>query len=970
MSNPDGTLTETSHAQTNPTLKHAYRQRFRWLRNVVALLSLVGICAFEISGPVFQRISIEKIKKFARLLEKDARLTPSDVESQLTGWTFQSENSHQRMRMLVYRWPSLIASQKLRVIVSRHGHILYIDREQDESEDFMQPFITWNQEGIRVHDRDSSSRNASQSDPTNPIDAARKYYSLERTPVHPGIVIFPVVDGWDGVIPAGAAISMTALHSIIGSDRRRIAVDPAQVRSVLVEARSWSGGDRLGTQRTQLILAELGLQHCVVPRLVIEGGTQRLNVELHSSSGAITETIEHDVTEIEINLWPGILALDVLNYLKEPLNPQERLRIAAPQFATVAEAERFVRDAARGLPVSLAVSEQSFGMQPAIAFHKEILLRNPNWIAGWDLVLGLWSRFLVPHPKPTSASLRECITVTRYLTNGAGSEPRFFNLLGMAQKLRSDVSFHSELVGLAIEMGNEPLVEEMLVLWEQEDRRYPSRVERAKRWMDWGTMLLSISPEDANHSGNVNVGFRRALDRAHNELIEALKSNHQGWSAHAEFIRHCHLVAGINGEQDALLLATEHFERAIQILPDSPLAWEYQFKFLMSRQATEDVSAQLYRYAEQCVKSGAWDRGIPQKVLPIFDAIVFPKWNVTGDLRGMRSDRYWALVNDFWRAAQRQTEPKSFPTAIGFFAYQAAMTDHFVEAAGAFEMLDQLELAEAAKSQPKSGGEPTAIQQCFKSQSRYIDLRDRVWGATRRDVTGQLCAIRVALANAQVALADKLLTAVEVTDAKELDEANRLRAAVELARRLDREGLVELTAGECLQLFASVQGTQGAGLSHDSNWKAVDDQLIMTNLQESTSWHRRVVSVFFPLGLTRCTVRGEIQCTGRFENLTLLSNPIDGSKSIKLQYDKAQGVARLIREPIFNECADLPAFPLEFAVSYAPKSHVFSPYSPIEWELQMQRPTPIRLGFELTVSSADECQFSIRKLTLERCDVD
>ena len=350
-----------------------------------AILGLIGVTLLEGTALFFHARSIEKLRLLGSSQMAGTPLRQTDVAAAVVGWPGLKKTRYRQFTMVVYTWSSVFGRYRLRALLRDNGDVVQVDADPVEEEDFTAPILTQEGDRVTVH---NYSAPASPSDPVvasrtapaairDPLAAIEHFFSEPAQIFPPGLICFPVIDEQSAVIAGGAAVSMIAQFSTTYTPRKRSALDPRQVRKTLVDSRCWNTNAIVDADRIDLCLAAANTSRCVITRLVREGEQRRLIVEFRAGSFGKNRSFVHDLKNETLRDFAPLIVYDVFESLQEKLTEEERTWIRTPQFQTEEDAIAFVE---------FAVIRRD-DPQQLQRFHDTRLAQNPDWIAGWDLLM-------------------------------------------------------------------------------------------------------------------------------------------------------------------------------------------------------------------------------------------------------------------------------------------------------------------------------------------------------------------------------------------------------------------------------------------------------------------------------------------------------------------------------------------------------------------------------------------------------
>ena len=337
MAIPDGPVDNSTADKS----RSAQPGRSRWERYGLPALILVlpcGLVLLEGFGIVCQRQSVQRIKAWAQSLPSDSKVSLKVLEAQLSGSPRRKAIAHQGTMRIVYTWPSVIGTYRLRGQVTRDGNILYLDTETDETEDFATPFLVANADGIRVvvPGEPPPSHEIPELN-IDPWEETRFQFARPKVPLQPGLVIFPIVDDQRAITTTGLALSTIAQYSLVYTPIRRMALNPRLVQQTLTDCECWLPGTILDQPKIDMCLKAVGAETYALSRIREQDGKWRVQIEVCRSGGEARAKIDRQANAL--NLVPGEIALGLFEHLKVVLSPEEIKVVAAPQASLTALSE-------------------------------------------------------------------------------------------------------------------------------------------------------------------------------------------------------------------------------------------------------------------------------------------------------------------------------------------------------------------------------------------------------------------------------------------------------------------------------------------------------------------------------------------------------------------------------------------------------------------------------------------------------
>ena len=927
-----------------------------WLR--IAILTVFAIFTLiELTAYICQSVTVSRLTALARK-NGNAPLLLTDVEPSIMGWAGRKDGRTGSSKLVIYSWPSITRYYKLRAKVNSGGHIMEMDVQPQDDNDFDASFISGTRDGVQTVQSPASVVAESKQFQRELPDKIRKAFAEKRRLLSPGLVIFPIVDTERKITATGAALSMIVQNSLISTPKRRMELDPSLVRQSLVETDTWVGGTTVDQDRVNRCLATIGAVRHVLPRTELHDGRTRIVMEINGTGDQNKPTLEVDTSNLKLNMIPGALAVKLFEYLNEELSPEERSWVTAPQFQTEMQAEEFVRQVDLGL-----------GFFTVDRFKKQFLDMNPNWVAGWDVYLEASNRSFEGADQDKGHGIENCATIARHGIKG-GKVPGESLLAAIKLERQAELPFQS-LVKLAAQFPDKSVAKELISIWETEDNSYIAHVERARHLIvrSWAMNAERWTTAELNKAKAEQTAN---LERAERELKLALEINPAGWAAHGEMVSLA-VSKGLPME-----VMQRHFEAATRFSPKYFAAWKYKSEYLAMQHRLDTVGRHprvawdnkaVFQFADECLQNGQWSRQIPQLIPQAFRDITVDSFNYSNKIEILQSAECWDRIARYWDAAQQQSDPETRRKALNYFAYQAAISGHYVEGAPAFDQLDKQtieELPPEVVDRWPPSIKTDYIDEQFQSEFRYFQLRDLVHAHSREGIAGIIPKVRNALANFKLDEAEQALTSITPESAEDQAEVQRLQRALAVGRRLQVERKIRLTAKEMQELFAEVKRLSCRGISQNPYWQASEGKLVfqLPAYSRKNGWTSNA-TLFFPIGMKHLKINGEFNYSGPLHSVRIISR--SQAFHIETQMDYQGSKVRLLRELQQVLEAPLAPKPFAFELVYALDEDWLSPTPTISWYAPVVHDVPGTFGLSI-YGIGQPIQFSLSELTIELRD--
>lgn len=933
--------------------------RVRWIIWLILLLAVAVPVGLEIVGSHYQSATADRLRALCQDRKQRPWPTLAEVETRVGGWPLRSETPYRKNRSVVFTWPSVFRGHLVRVIVADDNRVVQIDLPWSKDGDVTDPIAMDAPDGLEVvaQARTEAQIEADKTPLTGRQlqEAVRGAFAGPRENLRNAVLIFPVVDEENRIRPEGAGLSTIAGYSAVCSPRKRLEADPRRLRDVLAAADCWRGGTLLDQARIDLCTRTAGTAEYVVPRLKATDEGLHLTVDIRGPQANRHQSREHQLGRDELPKVPGLIALDVLVYLGVELPAADRDWVLSPQIQNEADA------------VDLTDWIANEFNQVFVPRHLAgILDRNPACVAGWDVRIRADS--LLPGIKqlaePQRTAVFECSAIQRTRALALNSDERhqqaILELLKLAPTERGEPYWYAALIDSAMQAHDDELVSNLFAFWEQNANDYPNRLARGSELLAWGGQARSRTDANYQISPQNLAIFHERVRRAQHEYERALEINPLGWGAHRDLL----VVARSLGLPFEFL--QRHFLSATRLCPSDARVYRNKLTYLWKM--FFGTRERLFEFGRECLASEQWEAGIPQFIPEVLYESVTDRSNRATEYRYFKAPEHWELLKAYFDAGQRQPDKDVQRSTLNYFASQAVLSGHFVEAAEAFDRLD------AEQVQPQLpidvGHSPPRViteydPKYFPNGAfQYSYWRDIALAEARPTTSGRLSAVRIALAGARLDDAERLLGSPLPADEDESAELERCRRALALGRRLMTAGKIELTPHEALEVFAEFKRKSCRGLDR-ANWWKVDGTKLTWNYpayDQANGWIDST-AIFFPVGVRHAVISATVEAAGipRFEivahsqaprNLVFLNYDVNGSKV---------ALGRL-GESIFS--APLSKGPWEFVLQYQGEKDRLSPIPATTWDPIVVDDVPSTFGFVVHISGARQ-SFSISELKIE-----
>ncbi len=346
--------------------------------------------------------------------------------------------------------------------------------------------------------------------------------------------------------------------------------------------------------------------------------------------------------------------------------------------------------------------------------------------------------------------------------------------------------------------------------------------------------------------------FEAGLLRAKQELKEAVASNPHDWMAHVE------LIAVADGLNLPKQYAESHLHAATAVHPGTLGAYRAVLDYFRRRGTAFDLLAVGPEAAD--LPGGPCNRELPALLREaIAEAACCPQTGAF-DRAVIESPEFWKALEAQVALAQRSDfRPER---AAKFLAVWGARAGHFAEAFEAYrglaeDWIDHLHLDVVSK--------------------RHIDdlLHAQAGGGAKQ----QLAQIRIALSAARFDEASALIEAAAAAPQISARELQRCRRALDLGKRLHRDGRITLTARDMLDSWTVLDG----------QWEVIDGKLAGS----LTEPYRAAIACPFGFGPAEITSAWEAE--GYWEQVRVFGRTQSWTNPVEVTYFPPHDQAAIVR---------------------------------------------------------------------------
>jgi formylglycine-generating enzyme required for sulfatase activity/tetratricopeptide (TPR) repeat protein len=669
-------------------------------------------------------------------------------------------------------------------------------------------------------------------------------FAKPAKPLLPGVVVFPPVYAKDPAkntwfkglseIPIVGALtySLAASMAVAYGPERRMALSPQMV----IEAFQ---GEKIGLdQRTPLddpviarCLEKLGCKLYVVARLTHEDQIKRVFVEMHGDAAHPDRTRDHPVPFDNLSFIPGLIALDVLDWLG--VKPEE-IDVARIQQALCKGDDGSARlgDLMQPRP-SEASDDKRFNDFLTPKASLTVWQLYLNGAVKHAEALDRFDRARAALPPCDLLKIRQAA-----LLRASGRLREAFDLLlSLAPTHRGDPYYHAQLVRCAMAMGEEGLVDHLFQDWKKQDPGLPGSLMRGGQLVDWaweirGDGLAETVTKEAFDA------FHKRLEHARNELEAAAAQASKTPDAHRQLIT---VAMGLGLPRE---YADKHFRAAVAADPKHGTTYFNYFNYLMPR--WHGQPAEMLAFGRECVKSGLWEEGVPGLFITAVQDIAFD--GETGLYRReiFRDPIVWEGLKDYYeqtgkmgQMTPRNAEPWALfnDRVCSYYLLWGSFCGKRAELEDGLNRIVHPDLA------------------VFPDYAAYYHVRDLVRAETGKGAARLTAKVRVALAAGDFDEAERILGQDADWPPAAGPDRERLRLAAAQGRRLAQDGMLKLSPRDILDAW-TVQDKQF--------WQVRGKSLVCSQPEG------KVASIHCPFPLGAARIKGELECRGGLHSAQII----------------------------------------------------------------------------------------------------
>ncbi|MEX0718972.1 MAG: SUMF1/EgtB/PvdO family nonheme iron enzyme [Planctomycetaceae bacterium] len=594
------------------------------------------------------------------------------------------------------------------------------------------------------------------------IERFEQAFASPPRPVRPGVLIFP---GTANLVRSLWAQEL-ATYPTPGSPEKAMDISPEGVRRLFLLDRLAVGGPRIDQPLIDKCLAHAGVSMYAIPRLR-EGRRERsgakapwlLTVECQGGGADRPDrTFECRIPDDRLVEVSGRIALAVLEYLEVEVTPEQRAKLLRqPPSGEQAGGKRG--------PDFFRVFEV-----PEVDHDLSITPSTAHMILAWNMFLTSENRIADTLHRPgLLESARRLggaeVALARHLCLTGKPDEAVESLLELVPSHRGDPIFHETLVRYAMEYEDRRVVERFFDLWRDADPGYRGLLGRGELGIEWAAMLRHPAGRDVD--GQHLSEFRERMRAAQRELEAAAEANPLDWRAHTLLIR----VARELGLSREYALA--RFEQALR--HDRPIQAYHEMHDWFARHGSD---RDLLVFAKLAAESNLFKEGVGAIVTKVIDERAYDANDV---LRPdfLRMPELADALRAYFDGGQA-----NFGASRTYWWYWSILSGH---PRGPAARIDQ-RLEDTAGAR---------FDAATERHCRDIAIASGPPGAAR-----SLARARVALADGDFDRVEHWMRAADDEPEHERSELERLRRALELARRLRAERSLAISPRDMLDTFA------------------------------------------------------------------------------------------------------------------------------------------------------------------------
>lgn len=750
------------------------------------------------------------------------------------------------------------------------------------------------------------------------IDAA---FSQAPAPLGPNIVVFPAVDETNRIREDGTAISEIGVMRAVYGPQRRLKIQVRGLRNLFREADCSETGTLVDEERIQRCVTAMGTSLYVVPRIEEIGREYELTMAFHGNGDRPDKEYVHRVSIDELTSVPCLMAEDIVDFAGIKLTDQERALLM----------ERPVRNSGELLRLQEFMSDRrtmgTFGRNALLS-----LKDTPDLAPLWDAYLsdagaGAESLSYYDSLQPPIPCDRLKIAYAKQLRDLGRPDQAVMMLLDLVPTHRDDASFYGTLVWSAALWGKPDVTERLLQAWSDSDKSYRGHLMRGDVYVDWAWHARGSGFADTvTEEGWMLFGER--LEQARDELNAAIAVNLDGWEAHAKMLVVAKGMGFPRSEAD------RHLNEAARAYPGNVNAYINMSQYLLRR--WHGTSEELLAFADRCLSTGRWEEGIPHLVIDC----VLDVCRDTGTSSIARAEatrpEIVTLVKRYYEEAVRAGSPKDASKAATFYAVLISRSGNYADIEPLVPHFFERDLALM----------PYEFESYFLSGAA-VDSR------LPEDAASQF-RVQLALYRGDLDAAEALLERVEAAPLEDFTSERyvpRLRRALELARKLEAEKSITITADE---MFASFDYNY-----REVRWRVEAERMICE--PGGISGH-----LILPFGLSRAIISGTLEWDGDAETVDVVSHACSARDMVAIRYYVWQGRTQIVRNGMATaDLPNTPPGPKEFRLEWGGEYDTLQPFAGVEEVAPVIDDAPGTLAIQIEGLGPRESQLRVGPIRIE-----
>ncbi|MDB5335149.1 MAG: hypothetical protein JWN70_768 [Planctomycetaceae bacterium] len=772
------------------------------------------------------------------------------------------------------------------------------------------------------------------------VDRLEKFLAAGRQLQQPGVLVLPITDSQGRVRADGLGLCYQAMLAVERSATpSQIGMDAETALATLLDA----GCDRIGTTINDRLrnacTRSAGAQLSVTTTLADKRLGWELTVTLHTLDSA-PESTKHTIGRGQINTIPGIIASEICRHLKVTLNAEQHQRMLKPQ-TTSDEASALLGDLIRKRP-----TYENEWMQ-----YERFLRLNPDCVAAWRFLMGFttadfWNVKWLNRINPKLGDPQLGLALVLDRLRWQPPETCYLDLEQLAAELPGNPAIHPAMLSCILYTGDMRAFDKALAAWRRDRQGYVDFLSR-------GRFLIQCAqrrpPDKLAAREESPERVRQWQEEARAELLKAVQLHPDGWQAHTRLMS---LTTVLGRPRDEL---EQHFAAAISVIPGHRAAYRCKLQFLSPHQhgTIEEIAA----CAEECVKTGRWDEGIPQLFLEAVRLATTDLSTSSTSFQAYRNARLWQAAQVYRAEDEKSGKADDQRVALNYFVFLAAVSGHAAEVQKEFKLLH----ADYAQH--------TYLRAVFESHITFQFLSDLSLAQTESDPKSAEIAQRLAASAGDLDQAAKLQPSPAPAPFGNLIQSHR--AAAELGRRLIADRDVLLTPSEILSTFI-VQGDTDDGVvplapRNQFGWTAEQESLVW---KSKASVFAGVMNLYFPVGMRHGIISGEIEVSGSIGRLGIQLHTRALRDVITVMYMPDRGLVSVSRAR--HELATSPwtSQVIPFRFEFGAKEDILEPIPGFRLTTPVLDDVPSGFAFEAQDNGTglNTTTVSLRKLRIQILD--